>query len=182
MTRDELRQLEPLIRRILSDSVSGMGIYLVDLERDNGREYSAVRLTDETDTGPTARLKDWFDAVWHMAQDQMREQAEAERARVETERKAECAKFAVLNRILEISAELGHAGWGVGIEYALWAMVQGGDRHFGLGEVSRAEVSQLRQDAEVGGGWWRWDEDKSEVFVPMAEWLAMYAARQAKAP
>ncbi len=182
MTRDELKKLEPLIGRILSGNVTGMGIRLVDQTNGDGEKYAAIYLDDETDTGPTARLKDWFDAVWHMAQDQMREQAEAERARVEAERKAEGAKFAVLNRILEISAELGHAGWGVGIEYALWAMVQGGDRHFGLGEVSRAEVSQLRQDAEVGGGWWRWDEDKSEVFVPMAEWLAMYAARQAKAP
>ena len=52
------------------------------------------------------------------------------------------ADLCVLMR--RLSEDYYCAGWLVGLEDHLWAMVQGGDRHFGVGEVTVEEVARLR--------------------------------------
>ena len=80
------------------------------------------------------------------------------------------ADLCVLMR--RLSEDYYCAGWLVGLEDHLWAMVQGGDRHFGVGEVTVEEVARLRELSERAGGWWAWRVGEGARFVPMAEWLA----------
>jgi hypothetical protein len=70
----------------------------------------------------------------------------------------------------DISEEYYCAGWLHGLEFDLWAMLQGSSLRFGLGEVSKDEVSQLRALSEQSGGWWRWDAKDGEIFVTTDEW------------
>lgn len=78
----------------------------------------------------------------------------------------------------DISEDCWCAGWLHGLEYSLWSMVQGGDRKFGMDEVRQHEVDELRRLSEEAGGWWAFPDDATdEVFVPMADWLAQYAAQ-----
>lgn len=76
----------------------------------------------------------------------------------------------------DISEDCWCAAWLHGLEYSLWAMVKGGDRKFGMDEVRKHEVDELRRLSAECGGWWVWsDKALDEAFVPMAEWLEMYA-------
>ena len=75
----------------------------------------------------------------------------------------------------EISEDCWCAAWLNGLEYSLWAMVKGADRKFGMDEVRKHEVDELRRLSAECGGWWVWSEaNGEEVFAPMAEWLGMY--------
>lgn len=85
----------------------------------------------------------------------------------------------------QISEEYYCAGWLMGLEFTLWAMVKGGPRHFGMGEVTDAEVAALELRSTEAAGWWRWvDGDDAatggEMFTPIAEWESLYAAHVAE--
>lgn len=71
----------------------------------------------------------------------------------------------------EISERHYAAGWISGLESALWSMVALGARDFGLGEVSKDEVRQLRELSMACGGWIVWRN--GETFVTIDEWRAM---------
>lgn len=76
----------------------------------------------------------------------------------------------------DISEDCWFAGWLIGLEYSLWEMVQGGDRKFGIGAVQEIDIDEMRRLSEEIDGWLAWSESEMEVaFVPMVEWLAMYA-------
>jgi hypothetical protein len=89
-------------------------------------------------------------------------------------------------RMSAISEKYFCAGWLNGLEHDLWPMLQGGSRDFGLGEVTEAEVDDLRRLHARAGGWWAWFEGSAEHatpdhgnlgggvrFVPTAAWLDM---------
>jgi hypothetical protein len=79
-------------------------------------------------------------------------------------------------RMSELSEEHYCAGWLHGLEYSLWAMLQGGNRLFGLGEVSVKALAELLALHLKCGGWWFWEENCGEVFVTTAEWEKILAA------
>jgi hypothetical protein len=77
-----------------------------------------------------------------------------------------------------ISERYWCAAWLRDLEFSLWAMLGGGPREYGLGEVSAEELDGLRRLAERAGGWWRWsDMDEDEVFVPFREWNTLMRER-----
>lgn len=99
---------------------------------------------------------------------------QAERMRLSKDETSARALAALMS---EISEECYCAGWMSGLEFSLWAMVQGGDRSYGMSEPSESEVAQLRALSERCGGWIRWEEDVGEVFVPLHEWEQTYGAK-----
>ena len=91
----------------------------------------------------------------------------------------------------DISEEHWCAGWMSDNEYALWQQVADpkADRHYGIQDGEDSNLSDLRSISAEIHGWIRWvDRDEAEAkqlecgpcFVPMAEWLRIYDARQAK--
>lgn len=86
-------------------------------------------------------------------------------------------------RMRTISEDHWCAGWLIGLEFNLWAMVQGGDRRFGLGVVEEADVAKLRRLSHKCGGWFYWlKEDGAERFVPLAYWEPIYRAHVEATP
>lgn len=82
----------------------------------------------------------------------------------------------ILVRLMsDISEEYYCAGWMSGLEFSLWRMVQGGDRSYGMSEVSEDEVTQLKQLSEQCGGWWYFNDDDGETFILVDDWNAMLA-------
>lgn len=66
--------------------------------------------------------------------------------------------------------------WGR-MEYDVWASVCGESALPVRSESGRALGEKLADLSAACSGWWRWDADTHRpVFVPMAEWLAMFVA------
>jgi hypothetical protein len=92
--------------------------------------------------------------------------------------KDEDAALRLVALMRDLSEETYSAGWLSGLEHMLWRLVQGGTA--GVFDPDDASVDLLRGLSEQAGGWWRWDKAMGgEVFVPMAEWLALVAATEA---
>jgi hypothetical protein len=119
-------------------------------------------------------------AVW------ARINAEAPARRAEAERQAaiQAATYqqamdpdiarALATRMSEISEEQYCAGWMSGLEFALWSMVLGGSRSYGLGEIETGDVEHLRRLSEKSGGWIRYEDGVGEVFVATEDWQRLY--------
>jgi hypothetical protein len=70
------------------------------------------------------------------------------------------------------------AGWLTNLEFRIWARVTGDDvSRFGLSALSEHTIQQLRDFSEHAGGWWIW-RDQENVFIPLNEWCALYAAQK----
>jgi hypothetical protein len=95
---------------------------------------------------------------------------EAAQAAALAKSKDSTSALALRDLMSDISEEYHCAGWLTGLERELWAMVQGGDRRFGLGEVDENTVKRLRDLHERSGGWWRYDDEHGEMFVTTEEW------------
>lgn len=66
----------------------------------------------------------------------------------------------MLERLMsDISEEHYCAGWNSGLDVALWNIVQGGPRRYGMDEVSPENVAELRRLHEKSGGWWAEEPD-----------------------
>jgi len=79
----------------------------------------------------------------------------------------------------DISEDCYCAGWLTGLEFMLWGAVVGGEPfHFGMGRVESSDIAELRRLSEKCGGWWRFDDEHGEVFVPIDEWLARFGAER----
>lgn len=111
--------------------------------------------------------------------DEAKHRAKWEARRAEEDAAREASLAPALNReaalvlealMSEISEDCICARWELGLEFRLWAMVQGGARHFGMSEVSEEDVARLRNLSTSAGGWWRYDR-----FVPAVEWAFVYA-------
>jgi hypothetical protein len=82
---------------------------------------------------------------------------------------------ALAERMSEISEDTYCAGWLVDLEYELWQILIGGQGTFS-GMVSELEIQQLRELSDACGGWIVYDDDRAETFVPLTQWLTMFAA------
>jgi murein L,D-transpeptidase YcbB/YkuD len=92
---------------------------------------------------------------------------------------AEMARDALLRLMHDLCEQAYRAAWVIGIEYELWSGASSGPRKLGRREALTAETChQLRQLANLAGGWWRSDEDQGEVFTPLDEWKRHLHARQ----
>lgn len=89
----------------------------------------------------------------------------------------------------EISGDCYCAGWMSGLEYALWNLVlyPSGPRHYGQSEVPLADIKQMDMLSQEIGGWIVWKDDEDglpleewgEYFIPMDQWIEMYAKHTA---
>lgn len=69
-----------------------------------------------------------------------------------------------------LSQEHACAGWLSGWEYLLWRILLDGD------DITPRDARELRQASDDCGGWIVWPpRDDSTRFVPMDEWLLMFA-------
>jgi hypothetical protein len=82
---------------------------------------------------------------------------------------------ALAERMSEISEDTYCAGWLVDLEYDLWQILIGEQGTFS-GMVSEPEIQQLRELSDACGGWIFYDDDRAETFVPLTQWLTMFAA------
>lgn len=85
------------------------------------------------------------------------------------------AALALNSLMSEISEDHYCAGWLGGLEYDLWKIVQGGNREFGFGDIAESRVTELKRLSEKAGGWWYYDEENGETFIPMDAWIAMFS-------
>ena len=76
----------------------------------------------------------------------------------------------------EISEDAYCAGWLIDLEYDLWQILIDGQGEFGMMGLSEPEIQQLRELSDACGGWIVYDDDRGETFVPLAQWLTMFAA------
>jgi len=80
------------------------------------------------------------------------------------------------HRMSEISEDTYCAGWLINLEYELWqSLVDGPGEYFSA--VTEAEIEELRVLSDACGGWIVWDKDRGgQTFVPLDQWLAIFAA------
>lgn len=91
----------------------------------------------------------------------------------------------VLIKILEhemsrISEECYCAGWMSGLEFSLWAILQGDQANtYGQSFLTDDDLAILRELSSALNGWVYWNEKTDETtFIPMEEWLALYSEQQ----
>lgn len=77
------------------------------------------------------------------------------------------------DRMSDISEEHYCAGWLGGNEHYIYSALCGGDRHYGMGEISDEALAEVRALSEALDGW-----HDGNVFVPMSEWKARHKAWQ----
>jgi hypothetical protein len=98
--------------------------------------------------------------------------------RPEDDSRDPAAARALNERMSAISEKYWYAAWLMDLEHSLWAMLEGGPRRFGCGEVTEGELRELRELSQKADGWWRWsDADGDEVFVDLDEWRRIARAR-----
>jgi hypothetical protein len=82
-------------------------------------------------------------------------------------------------RMSDLSEECWCAGWLTDCEFELWTLIHEGPSQWGMGEVTAADIAELRRLSAKSGGWVTYREGVGTVFVPMDEWLAMAASKAA---
>lgn len=89
------------------------------------------------------------------------------------------AALALESAMSAISEDYYCAGWLIGLEFSLWAMVLGGPRDFGIGTVTEEEIQELRRLSDACGGWIVWRQEDTFImgqrFMPMELWRAWFA-------
>ena len=90
----------------------------------------------------------------------------------------ELAKRLLLVTVRELSERHYCAGWMMGLEYALWGMALTGGGGYGQADMSKDMAANLRNLAEIAGGWWAWSEKtENETFIPLEKWKDIYHAK-----
>lgn len=143
----------------------------------NPREFITKALSDAKTTF------DFFDAIVGRMEADAAKIAGLE-AELLDRRKGELAYL-----MSEISEDHWAAGWMHYNEYALWAMViDPTKRRYGMRDVPENQVARLKVLSEQIGGWIAYrvdpfspgaDIQKGEEFIPMAEWLEIFAKHEA---
>lgn len=83
---------------------------------------------------------------------------------------------ALANAMSEVSEEAYSAGWMAGLEYTLWAVLTTDERRYGRATLKHETIERLRKLSEQCGGWITFDDEREEVFVPLADWKQMVAS------
>jgi hypothetical protein len=89
----------------------------------------------------------------------------------------EALRDALHRAMRDLSQDGWLAGWVVGLEYLAWGVATGAVRECEFLEPHELEPHRVRLRAlsEACSGWWAWpSHERWPVWVPMAEWLAMY--------
>lgn len=81
---------------------------------------------------------------------------------------ANAAAMGLLSLMERYSEDYWSAGWMMNLEYTLWRYVSE--------DLDQSEIKAMKILAEAANGWWIWDGERK--FVPMDEWLVLYAASQ----
>lgn len=75
----------------------------------------------------------------------------------------------------QISEDYYCAGWLMGLESKLWGIILAEEPNtFGMGSIEKKEMNELKILSEKCGGWWRFDDEYGEIFVPIDEWRNLY--------
>lgn len=82
----------------------------------------------------------------------------------------EGAQYGLLCLMTGISEEFWAASWMDGLEWALWRMVEGGSRGYGLGKVTERQVQLLKLLSDECGGWWIWEGGQGPRFLRLDAW------------
>ena len=77
-----------------------------------------------------------------------------------------------------ISEQGYSAAWMKDLEFDLWKIVKGSDRHYGRYELSESDIDQLKMLSEKCGSWIVFDDFKEETAIKMADWTKIFAANQ----
>jgi hypothetical protein len=84
---------------------------------------------------------------------------------------------ALADAMSDVSEAAYSAGWMTGLEFALWGLLISGETRYGRASLKKEEVEGLRRLSEKCGGWIIFDDEKGEVFVPLADWKQRVAAQ-----
>lgn len=88
------------------------------------------------------------------------------------------AAIALASEMSRISEDCWCASWLSGLAYDLWNFIhERGPGEWGQGEVTAADVVNLRVLSERAGGWWHWPESRNHdtelTFYTLEEWAAV---------
>jgi hypothetical protein len=84
---------------------------------------------------------------------------------------------ALADAMSAISEAAYSASWMTGLEFALWSLLISGEPRYGRASLKKEELEGLRRLSEKCGGWIIFDDEKEEVFVPLADWKRIVAAQ-----
>jgi hypothetical protein len=80
----------------------------------------------------------------------------------------------------KISEEACSAGWMLGLEFAIWHLLESGKKEYGRYILSDADRQKLCALSDRCGGWIAFDDKDGEVFVPLDEWKVKYSEGAAR--
>ncbi|MEM9446743.1 MAG: hypothetical protein AAGA18_15485 [Verrucomicrobiota bacterium] len=73
-----------------------------------------------------------------------------------------------------LSEEAYTANWMTGLEYALWYAVNNGPMSYGRLIINQDHINRLVELSNKCGGWFVYDDDREEIFIPLNEWEILY--------
>ena len=73
-----------------------------------------------------------------------------------------------------MSEQAWSAGWMDGLEYDLWKAVKSPPCKVGRLQLTSTRCDRLMQLSDQCGGWIAFDDEREEIFVPLAQWLTRY--------
>ena len=95
--------------------------------------------------------------------------------------------LALSDYMSDLSEDTYCAGWMSGLEFALWGFVLNGPGKYGMGEITQANIDDLKYLSELAGGWVHWTGNKGVPgfrggleFVLFDEWESLVAERGKK--
>jgi len=80
-----------------------------------------------------------------------------------------------------ISERAYFASWIEGLEYALWRAIEHHPCKYGSVEIDAIQADQLAKLSELCGGWMIFNDEDGELFIPLAQWKALYEQRERSA-
>ena len=85
----------------------------------------------------------------------------------------------LLCTLKSISEAFYLAGWMEGLEYSLWHYVilwEAGELTFpyGMGKIDPDLIEKLHDLAHKCDGWWCWQAETGETFMPLKDWKARF--------
>jgi hypothetical protein len=89
-------------------------------------------------------------------------------------------QLALAQYMSELSEEAFCAGWMECLEFDLWKAVTSGPFLYGCLQLEADHIQKLSELSQHCGGWIVFDDEREELFLPMAEWLSRVVRNDAK--
>lgn len=77
----------------------------------------------------------------------------------------------------EISERCYYAGWMKNLEFVLWDATKKGKRIYGHGEISEADIKQLKHLSLNANCWIVFDDEKEEIAIPLEKWENLFSSK-----